>query len=340
MKIDDLYTSDNWYNMPYILSQPYPFILLIGARGTGKTYGANKYILDNGKRFMYLRRTLTEYDIAVNDKRNPFQVYDSRIVAERMEKGLSCIYSNETKEEVLGYASALSTFHNLRSVDFSDVEIIIYDECIPEKHVKAIKNEYDVILNMYETINRNREMQGKPPVKLVMMSNSNDISHPIIRGLQIADSLFDSDTGIIEIPERGLLVIYRISEGFKQKKSNTALYRLADTSSGFSKMALDNKFNSVNKDNIQRINRKEYKPVYEIITDGKHYYILCHKSEVKYYVSTFSIGNSIRTYNTDIQADLTALRSDLMAMLHLRLKGLLYFENIDTKIMFDSLFLK
>ena len=340
MKIDDIYTSDHWYNMPYIIEQPYPFIVIIGARGTGKTYGANKYLLDKGSKFMYLRRTLTEFDIAVNEKNNPFKVFNENITAGKIEKGLSGIYADETKENLIGYASALSTFHNLRSVDFRDVQVIIYDECIPEDHVKSIKNEYNVVLNMYETINRNRELKGEPPVKLVMMANSNDISHPVIRGLKIADDLFNSDSGIIEIPERGLLVIYTISEGFKEKKANTALYRLADSKSNFSKMALDNKFNSANKDNIIKINKKEYKPLYSILIDGTYYYILLHKSDSNYYVSEINLGTVKRTYNTSIPSDLTALRSDLLPLLKLRLHNLLYFQNMNCKLAFDSLFLK
>lgn len=340
MKIDELYTKDNWYNMPFIIQQPYPFIVIIGARGTGKTYGANEYLIDSGKKFMYLRRTLTEYEIAVNSDRNPFQVYDSNIVAERIEKGLSAIYADDTKEKLLGYASALSTFHNLRSVNFNDVEIIIYDEAIPEEHVKTIKNEYNVILNMYESINRNRELESKDPVKLVMMSNSNDISHPIIRGLKIADELFNSDTGIIEQSDRGLLVIYTISEGFKEKKANTALYRLADSNSNYSQMALGNKFSSANTDNIIKINKAEYKPMYDILIDGVHYYILSHKSDNKFYISEINLGNSKRVYNTAIPSDLTAVRNDLMPLLKLRLRNLLYFQNMNCKLAFDSLFIK
>ena len=52
-----LYQRNGYANMPDIIESETPFVLTIGGRGTGKTYGAIKYLLESGTLFIYLRRT-------------------------------------------------------------------------------------------------------------------------------------------------------------------------------------------------------------------------------------------------------------------------------------------
>ena len=66
---------------------------------------------------------------------------------------------------------ALSTFGNLRGVDFSDVDMIFFDEFVPQKNARPIKAEAEAFFNLYETVNRNRELDGRPPVRVLMLSN-------------------------------------------------------------------------------------------------------------------------------------------------------------------------
>jgi hypothetical protein len=39
-----LYLDNGYVNMDYLMDLPYPFIIVCGARGTGKTYGALKKV--------------------------------------------------------------------------------------------------------------------------------------------------------------------------------------------------------------------------------------------------------------------------------------------------------
>ena len=58
-----LYESSGYANMPAIIETDTPFILSIGGRGTGKTYGAIKYLLENNITFIYLRRTSAQMEL-------------------------------------------------------------------------------------------------------------------------------------------------------------------------------------------------------------------------------------------------------------------------------------
>ena len=51
-----IYDSDGWINWEWIIGQGAAFTMVVGARGTGKTYGLMKYCLEHDRPFIYLRR--------------------------------------------------------------------------------------------------------------------------------------------------------------------------------------------------------------------------------------------------------------------------------------------
>lgn len=343
---DKIFLANGFLDMGFIIGNTGAFVLIVGARGTGKTYGANKWLLDSGKKFIYLRRTGTELSVAVNERRNPFQMFDPTIQAVSIESNFLSIEKGTDKEQedikYIGYACALSTFHNLRSVDldFSDVEIIVYDECIPEKHVKALKNEYEVLLNMYETVNRNRELQERPPVKLVMLSNSNNMNAPIIQGLKISDELYTGD-GIYIDNDRDLFVLSKSNPEFAEKKRKTALYRLTSEKSNFQKMAIDNTFTGVTNKNVRkRINYKEYYPLCRVETDGNTLHFLSHKTTGKYLFTTKDIGGDLPLYNLDVPQEKLSFLNTHNYIVRLLFAELIEYDSLQTKITVDNILKK
>ena len=94
------YLPSGYVDMAKIIEQPYPFIFLIHGRGTGKTYGACKYVLDKGEKFVYLRRTQTEADLCSSAEFSPFKPLmdddpELHIVSDKIAhffvKGKSCL---------------------------------------------------------------------------------------------------------------------------------------------------------------------------------------------------------------------------------------------------------
>lgn len=343
---DKIFLANGFLNMDFIISHTGAFVLIVGARGTGKTYGANKYLLESGSKFLYIRRTGTELSIAVNEHRNPFKLFDSAINAVTIEKNFLSIERpvKETDEtECIGYASALSTFHNLRSVEdveFRDIKIILYDECIPEKHVKTLKDEYNIVLNMYETVNRNRELLGEEPVKLVMLSNSNNMNAPIIQGLKISDALYIGD-GIYIDNDRDLFVLSKSNPKFAEKKRKTALYRLTSEKSNFQKMAIDNAFTGVTNKNVRkRINYKEYYPLCRVETDGNTLHFLSHKTNGKYLFTTKDIGGDLPLYNLDVPQEKLSFLNTHNYIVRLLFAELIEYDSLQTKITVDNILKK
>ena len=97
------------------------------------------------------------------------------------------IILDKKNEKLVGYAAALSTFGKFRGADFSDVEVIIFHEFINTTPFNNIKNEANMLFNLIETVNRNRELDGDEPVKVILLSNANTIDSDIIRALKLGE---------------------------------------------------------------------------------------------------------------------------------------------------------
>lgn len=296
-----IYLSSGYVNIPYILAFKVPFIFCVGGRGTGKTYGAFRHVLENKIKFLYMRRTQAQADIVNKPEFSPIKTPAADlgllITSESVTKYNSAYYlgKKDTDGRILpeglpiGYTLALSTVSNLRGFDMSDCEILIYDEFIPERHERPIKMEGSALFNAYETINRNRELSGRPALKLLSLANANDITNPIFQELDIIDKVYQMQkTGqAITINEkRGYAVVLLQDSPISQAKRQTALYRLT-AGSDFESMSIDNSYN-VDFD-TQKINLAEFMPVFEYA--GAFFYL--HKSKPLYYVSTHKSGSPI-----------------------------------------------
>ena len=58
-----IYGENGYLDFPAIMAAVrVPFLFIIGGRGTGKTYGAEKWAIESGKKFIFLRRTQSQAD--------------------------------------------------------------------------------------------------------------------------------------------------------------------------------------------------------------------------------------------------------------------------------------
>lgn len=306
----DLYVGKGWVNIPGILELGLPFNIIGGGRGTGKTYGAIKFAVENNRKFIFMRRTGRVLDAIRSSALSPFKKYNSdtglNIGFSRLGSYIDGIYHLEKDENgkdrpagnPLGYLLALSTVANIRGFDASDIDLIIYDECVKERHEKSLKGEGAAFLNAYETINRNRELEGRPPVQVLALSNSIQLDNPLYIELGIVkkvESLQRKNQEIYIDRERGLGVFMLYHSPISERKSETALYKLSGASE-YSRMALGNVFSEVSE-NAGRRPLAEYRPVvrigeitiYQHKDPGRGYYVTGHNSGTP---PVFSQGDS------------------------------------------------
>ena len=294
-----LYDDNGYMSIANIIAKGYPFNFITGGRGTGKTYSALKYAVENGIKFILLRRTQQQCDIINTPEFNIFRPLNDgegwNIGSKKISKQNAAFYRMEEVDgkevasgEPLGYTAALSTLSNMRGFDASDVGLLIYDEFCPERHERLIKNESDAFFNAIETINRNRELTGHPPITCLCLANSNDLANPIYVSLGILatiDKMRSKGREVYENRERGLLVISLKNSPISERKSKTALYRLTE-GSDFAGMAISNEYVADVPSTIRHVPLAECRP---IVTADK-ITIYRHKSNRHLYVSTHKTG--------------------------------------------------
>ena len=290
------YPESGYVNIGGILCEGYPFNFICGGRGTGKTYDALRTARNKGIKFIFLRRTQAQADLISKAEFSIFKPLNEdegwNIYPERVSKYNSAFVENDIQ---IGYTAALSTLSNMRGFDASDIQLIIYDEFIPEKHERPIKNEAAALWNAYETINRNRELKGIAPVQLLCLANANDITNPVFESLnliRVADRMQKKGSERWTDDKRGIQLIMLQRSPISRKKGNTVLYNLTE-GSDFSRMSLDNSFN-VNRQHVRPRPLGEYIPVCLI---GE----LCvyrHKSDPRLYCTTHQAGVFCRRFGT------------------------------------------
>lgn len=172
-----------FYSFGPILSRNAVFNFCVGGRGIGKTYGAAKLGIKNylkdGQQFIYLRRYREELAAA----RKTFfaavaQEFPGVEFRENGNKGELCRTPDAEKKdkvwETVCYFVNLSTAQQFKSVNYSRVTLIIFDEFIIEKgNVQYLTNEARVMLDFYSTVDR---WQDK--TRVLFLANAVTIINP------------------------------------------------------------------------------------------------------------------------------------------------------------------
>lgn len=331
----DLYTNDGWINFPPIWNNRIPFWFITGARGIGKTYGMFKYVIENDHKIIYLRRSAKQVDfISKIDRCACRPVLKDLDLLERFN-----IASNEEStaymidDRVFCDVMSLTTVANLRSFDGSEVEAIIFDEFIPEvTEKKIIKDEYEALMNLYETINRNRELDGIPPVKLICMANSNNGANDIFTGAQLVRTYtrmqkLHKETYIN--PQRGFAILRYDMSPISQKKSKTALYKFT-AGTRFQEMAIENKAADITEFVSTRVNIREFYPVVRV----GNLTVYKHKSNELWYVTEFHMGKC-KTLTADSKG-LLKFRNDYFILKSYYVNKKIVFGEYDHEVLFKK----
>lgn len=322
-----IYDNNGYLDFRSVRDEGYPFTFVVGGRGTGKTYGALRSSIEDCKVFAFMRRRQTQADMIAKPEFSPLipVCIDTgwTITTRPIVKGISGFfpYHLEDKKAVLaaaplGYILALSTLANVRGFDGSRIQLLLYDEFLPERGERCLPSEADTLLNAYETINRNRELTGSQPLQLVALANANDLGAPILQQLGLTrqlDRMAIKGRQVWTDDSRGILVLMLRDSPISAAKADTALYRLTD-GSDYSAMALQNAFAYEDRAGVDSRPLREYRPLVAI----GELTIYSHKSRREFYASRHRSGGCREYGTTELQikkfrADYGWLYRELMA---------------------------
>lgn len=342
----NIYTQDGWLDMDTIYKIAVPFIFITGARGIGKTYGGIDYLYTNKIPFMLLRRTQSQASMESNpltsDVSKPLKAHDEMLTFEsaKLSKTVDGLYLKYGEDEKANlpfcYTTSVSTGSNLRGFNGDAIDCILFDEFIAQPEERPIKEEANALLNLYETINRNREIQGREAVKLIALANSFNLANPIFIKLglvQIAEKMRKKGKEIHIDKDRGFCIIQPMASPISEAKKETALYKLVGDNSDFAQMAIGNKYLDDFSENIKNMNLLEYKLIATIPSCG----IYKHKSNGTYYVSMHVQGTAKDSF-TDSKSDLARFKKSYFYLWIAFLKRKVYFESYLAQVLFDKMY--
>lgn len=289
-----LYDKNGWIESSLIVHNKAAFVLAIGGRGIGKSYGVLKRLYEEKIPFIYMRRTLSQLEAVTVPALSPFNQINAdcgyKVVITKNSKYTVGFYDGvETKEgrltadgECFGLGIALSTFASVRGLSAEKYDVLLFDEIIPERHEKKLKEEDLAFANALESLNRNRELAGRSPLKVIMLSNSNTLNSRIIAAIgctDIVDTMARRHQTYKEVNNGDIAIIRYEDSPISQKKADTALYRVIKNKD-FQSMALDNEFAEADYEHVAQRPLQEYK----ILCSVGDCTICRHKSKPEYYV--------------------------------------------------------
>lgn len=332
-----LYDKQGWLDWESIWPATQPYVFATGGRGIGKTFGALKYAIDHNIKFILMRRTQKQVKMIKRDELNPFKALERKLGTKYAMEFFS-IGEDVTQvrklggEEPIGLIIPLTTISSIRGFDASDVDALIYDEFIPELHERKITDEGSAFLNAIETIARNRELEGRKPLKVICLSNSNLLANPLYIELRLVNKVYQmvkKEQEFSHLPDRKLSIIHVLHSPISDAKKETSLYKLAGDSS-FTEMALDNAFTEVDDTQVRTQSLAEYKP---LVAVGE----LCiyrHKSKLLYYVTEHMSGNPL-TYGSSA-TELKRFNRDFMFLKLSYLARHIFFQDYILLSLFEA----
>lgn len=322
--------------------------MLFGGRGIGKTFSVLRHRVENAhadesgqSKFIWLRdsEVVVKKIAAGNSLTSPIEdrVKGFPHVEIRKQEG-NYIFAEVDEEgniiKELGYLMALSTFHNARGINYDDVSCIVWDEFIPEDGavIKNSKLQGTIYLNMYESVNRNREIEteehpAEAPVKMIFLSNTNDIFSDVIQVLGL-DKIIEhmQFNNLKSYKNDDVWIEFFSNQAFYDAKKDTLLYRLANNPK-FKNMALDNNFN--NSLALIKPNAKLKGSTGLINLDNK--YVLIKLANGDLY---WKVGKHKKLQNYDMNNDQESLLFRYLFSDKLRIHyiaGNMYFDSIYTQ---------
>ena len=342
MRKSDLYTAAGWIDADLIVHNPAPFVLAIGGRGIGKSYGVLKMLYEERTPFIYMRRTQSQLDAVTVSALSPYNQINAdcgyNIISQKMSQYTIGFYDSVPDEKgkpipdgtPFSIGIALSTFASVRGLSAERYKVLLFDEIIPERHEKKLKEEELAFSNALESLNRNRELLGNDPLKVIMLSNSNTLNSRIISALGCTDVLeqMARKGTVYKVINNDIAIIRYEDSPISERKAKTALYRVIQNRD-FQQMSLENEFAAADYEQVKQFPLQEFNMIVSIGDCT----ICRHKSKNIYYTIS---GAKANTRFTMLPIEKKAFQKAYYYIFGAYQKKRVYFQNATCKIEFEK----
>ena len=291
-------------------------------RGPGKTYSTIRYYLAEEQKFIYLKRTAHDAEMITNDFAqivgsdfSPMaplnEDFGMNIRSEVVDKksGLGAFlerFEDGGIADTHGLIGALNVVKSYKGVNYRPYQAIILDEFIPQLGEIVRKDEGEMLLNFQPTVERNRTNEGEPPVKIVLLSNTDQISTSITNTLGIVNEMLEltnSNETHMYLEDRKILLHHIKSwEVPSTDDINSGMYEVMQGTPWFFK-TFEGLFAGNDFSKVKKMDLKGFKPYCSFLHQGKMNYVYINSQGIYYITfSRFSKGPG-NFYDLTIESD-------------------------------------
>ena len=252
-------------------------IIVFGGRSTGKTYSALRYCIEENKKFAFLKRTIKDVDGLIGGRtiKNGASASYKNATVDLVDADKSCfaplnrdfnwrylpwgtsgqegeadVYHTDDKNQPVGKSIgrilALNKAAKYKGFDISDTDIIIFDEFVKPSFEKRTTGEDEMIVNLYKTIERDRELRGKETLKLIALANAESIVSPLIAAFDLYNELAKMQREKMEymyLKDRGILLhMVKTPDAIVEADKRSFLYRALPDGSPMKEIIFGNTF--------------------------------------------------------------------------------------------------
>ena len=349
--------DDGYYHVGKDITE-YPdawCFIVYSLRGPGKTVSGLAYMLAEGKKFLYMKRTKldvetlcsetqnADYDV---DDINPFspinRIIGSNYAARFIDKktAFAGFYQCDSDGNAIGapagYCLAFNSVKSIKGMNFDFCDYIIFDEFIPQIGEKVNAREGELLLDLLKTAQRDRIQRGLPQIRLLLFANAESIATPVTRTLEVMDDIIEltySEDTHRYIQERGILLhhIKPHEVAISRAEEDTGLYK-AMKGTAWGAKTYEGLFAHNDFTTLKKVNMRGYKCQTSYFYENRRVYIYMN-SEGRYYM-TYSKDNKCKeVYNLNIEGEAAAFYYEWVGELQVAIiEGML---NVEKYTMYD-----
>ena len=354
--MNDLYTKEGYYQIAHDLEK-YPdavVYIVVGGRGTGKTYGTLKYMIDNNEKFVFIKRTKDDTHMLCSGSAklggalpegaldySPFKVLNKdlgwNIHPVEFYKGFGAFYNfaagDDGREyqqgDPLGYIAALSLVGQVKGFEMSDANYQIFDEFIPLRGQIVKKTEGENALDLYKTIDRSRAVDGKKDLKAIFLANASILNNQIFQALDLVDICYEMkafDMPCIYLEDRYIFIrMLDDNIAFRDKERQSKICAAAGKNSRWARSALYNDFAYDDMTRIRSMSLNGFSGKFSVrYNDGNMMYF--YKKGRVWYTSN-TPHNAPTMYDCDTDAGRLAFAPEIFDLRLTLADGDLYCES-------------
>lgn len=299
--------------------------LIWSKRGPGKTYSTLRMCIETNKKFVFMKRTIEDVNLMCarfEDADNPgdsdlspfsplnrdfgWDIYPFII----SPKGLAAFYHGYVDEDgklrpkgdLLGWIVACTSVTKFKGFSMDAAEFLIFDEFIPKPWERVNKKEGDSVLDMYETISRDRIKRGRGELKLICLANATSLNNPMFNTLDVVDIAAEMDITGREYTYTDDGTLLHFIPGDFDKTEDTVKTGIQKRMEGtpWGVMAYGGHFGYNDFTNIGRTSLKGYKPVCSVSYKKDNFYV--YMKDGQFYMCK-SRHNADKIYNLNREND-------------------------------------